>query len=82
MSIFVLLYAVNLFDLKIGEAGVIGDVLTTEIPPKLIDIGFLQGTEINCKSVAPLGDPIIYSIGNTDIAIRKKLAQQIPIKIL
>lgn len=68
-------------DLTPGENGFIheihGDI---KLAKRLLAIGCIEGTEVSLKTVAPLGDPIIFSIRGFDMALRKKDAKHIHIK--
>ncbi|MGL5756192.1 MAG: FeoA family protein [Paraclostridium sp.] len=47
---------------------------------RLLSLGCTEGTPIQIKKIAPLGDPIIINFRGFDIAIRKKEAEFIKIK--
>lgn len=47
---------------------------------RLLDLGFVNGTEINIASISPLGDPIAYNIRETLIALRQEQAQYVLIQ--
>ena len=63
--------------------------IITEISPnyqgekrqRLLDLGFIKGSETNIQNISPLGDPTSYLIHNTIIALRKEDAQNIIIEI-
>ena len=65
-------------DLKLGEKAKIeeinGDV---KLAKRLSALGLIQGTEIELKRVAPLGDPLVVNLRGFDLAIRKKDAKNI-----
>ena len=68
----------SICDLNLGEKALIDKVLGDEkLARRLSALGLVQGTEIELKRVAPLGDPIILNIRGFDIAIRKKDAKHI-----
>ena len=52
------------------------------IPLKLIEMGCMEGQVIVGKGKAPLGDPLLFEVNQTQIAIRKETAQIIEIEIL
>ena len=37
---------------------------------RLMDIGLIEGTEVECVGISPLGDPSAYLIRETVVAIR------------
>lgn len=65
-------------DLKLGEKAKIdlinGDI---KLAKRLSALGLIQGTEVELKRIAPLGDPIIINLRGFDLAIRKKDAKNI-----
>lgn len=71
----------NLFNLKPGNKGYISEIACADkLSKRLLALGFVEGTEVLVKKVAPLGDPIIINLRGTDLAIRKKDAKLIHIK--
>ena len=71
----------SLCELMPGQKGFIheihGDI---KLAKRLLALGCIEGTEISLKIVAPLGDPIIFTVRGFSLAIRKKDAQNIQIK--
>lgn len=68
----------SICDLKLGEKGIINNILGDDkLAKRLSALGLVEGTEIEFKRVAPLGDPIIINIRGFDLAIRKKDAKNI-----
>jgi len=63
--------------LKKGQKAQISDINIDEIPLKLIEMGCLPGNTIELIQVAPMGDPLFFSINDAKVAIRKKTAQEI-----
>ena len=47
---------------------------------RLLDLGFVKGTEISVDLLSPLKNPIAYSVKGTSIALRKDQASKILIK--
>jgi len=69
---------VRLSDLKPGETAVIEEVALPESERQLLmRFGFYDGVEIRCSHRAPLGDPIVYSLDGSEIALRAETACQI-----
>lgn len=69
--------------LEVGEKGTIQGISREcrgENRRRLLDLGFVKGTEITISSVSPLQDPTAYSIRNTLIALRKEQAQYVLIQ--
>lgn len=68
----------TIFDLKIGEKSKIKSInCDTKLTKRLFALGCLEGTEVELKRVAPLGDPLIVNFRGFDLAIRKKDAKNI-----
>ena len=69
----------SLDTLKKGEKAIIVDFNSDEIPAKFYEMGFISGTEIEVKHVAPLNGPICLNIiaSNSLIAIRRSEAKVI-----
>jgi Fe2+ transport system protein FeoA len=69
---------VALTDLAVGEAGTIDHI---SLPPAdqqfLMRIGFVPGVEVRFSRRAPLGDPSVYSLEGTEIALRAETARQV-----
>ena len=72
---------VALTDLAIGEAGTIDYV---SLPPGdqqfLMRIGFVPGAQVSFSRRAPLGDPSVYAIDGTEIALRAETASHIMVR--
>jgi len=69
---------VRLSDLEPGQVAVIKDVALMEAEQQLlIRFGFVDGAEVRCSRRAPLGDPIVYSLDGSEIALRAETACRI-----
>lgn len=65
-------------DLQIGEFGIINKVIGDDkLTKRLSALGCVEGTRVQFKRIAPLGDPIILNLRGYDLAIRKKDAKNI-----
>ena len=70
-----------LCDLKLGEKAKIHEINGNDkLTKRLHALGLIQGTEIELKRVAPLGDPLVVNLRGFDLAIRKKDAKNIILK--
>jgi len=72
----------TLNDLKKGESGVIENIITENIPLKLIEMGCLPGNTIKLLQLAPFNDPMYLDVNGTRLAIRRETANYIIIKNL
>ena len=67
-----------LSDMKKGECFYITRLLTKgELRQRLLDLGFVPGTKIECVRISPFGDPKAYSVRGTVIALRNKDASSV-----
>lgn len=64
--------ACSLRALKPGEKGVIESIEpgTPEIRQRLLEMGLVNGTAIECIRFAPLGDPMQVRIDRTNVSLR------------
>ncbi|HIT21914.1 MAG TPA: ferrous iron transport protein A [Candidatus Scybalousia intestinigallinarum] len=68
----------RLSQLNVGEKCVVSSLKNTgTIRRRLLDIGLLPGTEVECLFTSPFGDPIAYRIRQAIVAIRKSDAKDI-----
>ena len=68
----------SICDLKLVEKATINNILgDSRLAKRLSALGLVEGTEIELKRIAPLGDPIIINLRGFDLAIRKKDAKNI-----
>lgn len=71
----------SIFDLEIGKKGIISAINGNDkFSKRLLALGCTEGTEIELKRSAPLGDPLIISVRGFELAIRKLDAQNIILK--
>ncbi|SFC56815.1 FeoA family protein [Clostridium uliginosum] len=71
-----------LCDLKPGEKGIIASVQgDLKLKKRLFALGCIEGTEVEFKRRAPLGDPIVITFRGFDLAIRKNDAKNILLSI-
>ena len=74
----------NLAVLKEGNVAMITCISTNcrgEIRQRLLDLGFVKGTQIAVQNISPLGNPIAYIIHNTLISLRNEDATNVLIEI-
>lgn len=71
----------SLYDLRPREKGVISIIKgDSRLSKRLSALGFIEGTEVEVKIMAPLGDPMLISVRGFNIAIRKNDAKNIYLK--
>ncbi len=72
-------YSLN--DLKPGQSGVVTALLTKgSIRRRLMDMGLVEGTLVECVGVSPWGDPSAYLIRGAVIALRHQDSQTVLIR--
>ncbi len=69
---------IPLSDMKKGDKIVINTVRTAgNLRQRLMDIGFIEGTTVECVKISPFGDPKAYLVRGAVIALRKEDAAEI-----
>ena len=75
-----MLYKYKLSDLKVGEYGNVLSIDTDEkIKRRLLDIGLVPGTKVECLLKSPLGEPKAYNIRGCILALRSEDTKKISI---
>ncbi len=63
----------SLNDLKHGQTAKVKSLMSTgSIRRRLLDIGLIEGTEVECLQKSPAGDPVAYLIRGAVIALRSE----------
>lgn len=63
----------SLYDLKLGQTAKVRSLLSTgSIRRRLLDMGLIEGTEVECLQKSPAGDPVAYLIRGAVIALRSE----------
>jgi Fe2+ transport system protein FeoA len=72
----------RLSELKIGQIGSIVKLLATgAFRQRLLEMGLVRGEHIEVKRVAPLGDPVEYSIKDYRLSMRKREAESVMVEV-
>jgi len=72
----------TLSDIKIGDVAVVKKInAADDIKRRLLDIGLIEGTKVDCILKSFFNDPIAYLIRGTVIAIRKEDSNNILVEI-
>jgi len=67
-----------LSDLRVGQTGVMRSIFATGmVRNRLLDLGFLPGTQVTVVRRAPLGDPTAYRVRGTVLALRHEDASRV-----
>lgn len=68
----------NLMDLRRGEQGVLDRLeLPEDIAIRLMELGFLPGTCVTAAASAPGGDPRVFRVDGSEIALRRETAERL-----
>lgn len=68
----------TLADLPDGEAGILESLqLPEDVALRLMELGFLPGTLIVAGRSAPGGDPRVYRVDGSEIALRRETTQNL-----
>jgi|TARA_B110000285_G_C15119617_1_gene616278 ferrous iron transport protein A len=70
---------ITLNQAKKGITYLINSISDSSIQSKLMEMGIIEGKEIEITNVAPFGDPIIVRISGYKLMLRRKEAQTIKI---
>ena len=77
-----MLYKYKLSDLKVGEYGTVLSIDTDEkIKRRLLDIGLVPGTKVECLLKSPLGEPKAYNIRGCIFSLRNEDTKKITITL-
>ena len=64
---------IPLSDMRKGEKAVIKTILVKgDLRQRLMDIGFIEGTEVRCMRISPFGDPKAFLVRGAVIALRSE----------
>ena len=71
-----------LTDLRRGQQAVIsGFDLPEAFSRRLMELGFLPGTPVTAGFSAPGGDPRVFQVDGSEIALRRETAKRLTIKL-
>ena len=72
---------ITLVDLRRGEAGIVDRLdLPADDARRLMELGFLPGTRVTAGQSAPGGDPRVFQVDGSEIALRKETAKLMKIR--
>ena len=65
----------KLSELREGEAGILDRIeLPEAVSQRLMELGFIPGTSVTAAQSAPGGDPRVFRVDGTEIALRRETA--------
>jgi ferrous iron transport protein A len=69
---------VTLAELNEGEKGILERIdLPSDVAQRLMELGFLPGTQITRALSAPGGDPRVFRVDGSEIALRRETASRL-----
>lgn len=72
-----------LADLQVGESAIVSDIeLAPSLAEHLMNLGMVPGLEVTVTRSCPGGDPRVYRVEGTEIAMRRDLSRHIHVQLL
>jgi ferrous iron transport protein A len=72
-----------LSDLKVGESAILSELeLSPPVAEHLMNLGFVPGLEVKVLRSGPGGDPRVYRVDGTEVAMRRELSRHIHVDLL
>ena len=74
--------AASLVDLGRGDAAILDRIeLPGDDARRLMELGFLPGTRITAGLSAPGGDPRVFQVDGSEVALRRETAHKLKVRI-
>jgi ferrous iron transport protein A len=71
----------SLMDLRKGDAAILEGIdLPTEDARRLMELGFVPGMRITAGNSAPGGDPRVFQVDGSEIALRRETARRLTVR--
>ena len=72
-----------LADLQVGESAVLAELkLSPPVAEHLMNLGFVPGLVVKVLRSGPGGDPRVYRVDGTEVAMRRDLSQHIDVELI
>ena len=72
----------TLMDLRRGDAAVLEGIdLPKDEARRLMELGFLPGARITAGLSAPGGDPRVFQVDGSEIALRRETARKLKVRL-
>ena len=76
------IFPTTLVDLRRGDAAILDRIdLPGEDAQRLMELGFLPGTRVTAGLSAPGGDPRVFQVDGSEIALRRETARRLAVKL-
>lgn len=74
-------FSASLLDLRRGDAAVLDRIdLPGDDARRLMELGFLPGARITAGLSAPGGDPRVFQVDGSEIALRRETAKRLKVR--
>jgi ferrous iron transport protein A len=74
--------SITLVDLRRGDAAILDGIdLPGEDARRLMEMGFLPGMRITAGHSAPGGDPRVFEVDGSEIALRRETARRMKVRL-
>jgi ferrous iron transport protein A len=75
--------ATALADLRVGESAILRHLeVTPTIAEHLMNLGFVPGFKVTVARSGPGGDPRVYRVEGTEVAMRRDLSRLIHVEVI
>jgi ferrous iron transport protein A len=72
-----------LADLRVGERAIVRELeLDHPVAEHLMNLGFVPGLEVSVERSGPGGDPRVYRVEGTEVAMRRELSRHIHVSLV
>jgi Fe2+ transport system protein FeoA len=72
-----------LSDLHVGESAIVAELeLAPAVAEHLMNLGFVPGLVVKVLRSSPGGDPRIYRVDGTEVAMRRDLSRHIHVELI
>jgi ferrous iron transport protein A len=73
----------TLVDLRRGDAATLDHIdLPGKDARRLMELGFLPGARITARHSAPGGDPRVFQVDGSEIALRRETARRLKVRLV
>lgn len=72
----------TLVDLREGEQGILDRLdLPEDVARRLMELGFLPGSRVTAGRSAPSGDPRVFRVDGSEVALRRETAAHLKLRL-
>lgn len=75
-------FSATLVDLRRGDAAILGEIdLPKDDARRLMELGFLPGAKVTAGYSAPGGDPRVFQVDGSEVALRRETARRLKVRL-